>query len=106
MASEKKAMKEVFLVHIFLPEVFSTTFYGAINEQRVRVNELMESRVLLSYSLDMDRRNVWAFFETDSRQQLNGILKTLPVLRHTGFEVHELAFHSAAPVGLTELIMN
>jgi hypothetical protein len=100
------AMKEVYLVHIFLPEVFSAVFYELINRQRDRINELMESKVLLSYSLDMDRKNVWAFFEADNREELLKVLGSLPIISHVRYKVHELAYYNAAPASLPELIMN
>jgi hypothetical protein len=99
-------MKEVYLVHIFLPEEFTSSFSEILNGQRERVKELMESRVLLSYSLDMDRRHVWAFFETDDRDQLTAVLDSLPVFKQVKYIIHELAFHNVAPISLPELILN
>jgi len=99
-------MKEVYLVHIILPDVFTAAFNELLNRQRGMVNDLMENRILLSYSLDMDRKNVWAFFDIASERELDGILKSLPIMAHVRYHVHELAFHNAAPVALPELIMN
>jgi hypothetical protein len=99
-------MKEVYLVHIFLPETFSSAFSELLNRQRDQIKALMESRVLLSYSLDMDRKNVWAYFETENRDHLNEVIKSIPVFSHVHFKIHELAFHNVAPVSLPDLILN
>jgi hypothetical protein len=99
-------MKEVFLVHITLPEVFTAAFYELLNSQRDRVNHLMENHILLSYSLDMERKYIWAFFETSGEGELKAILGSLPVIAHVHYTIHELAYYNAAPVSLPELIMN
>ncbi len=99
-------MSEVFLVHITLPEVFTAEIYQLLPQQRILINSLMEKRVILSYSLDMARKNVWAFMEAKDQKQLMKILATFPIIPHVGIRIHELAYHDAAPVSLPDLIMN
>ena len=99
-------MNEVFLVHISLPEVFTAEIYQLLPQQRILINSLMEERVILSYSLDMARKNIWAFVEATDRKHLTSILSTFPIIAHVGIRVHELAYHDAAPVSLPDLIMN
>lgn len=99
-------MKEVFLVHISLPEVFTPTFYKLIPKHRLLINELLEKRTILSYALDMERRNVWLYIEAVSEQQVMDVLSTFPIISHVKINIHELAFFDRAPVGLPDLIMN
>lgn len=99
-------MKEVYLVHIQLPEVFSFEFYEIIPRQREVVNQLMERRVILNYSLDMERKNVWAVFEVANQTELMLELNSFPIIDDVTFEIHELAFHNAAPVDLPDVILN
>lgn len=99
-------MKNVFLVHITLPDVFTQKFYDLIPRQRDIVNELLEKRIVLSYSLDMDRKNIWAFIEADNDHQVMDLLSTFPIIKHVKVTIHELAFHDAAPITLPDLIMN
>jgi hypothetical protein len=99
-------MNEVFMVHISLPEVFTAEIYQLLPEQRVLVSSLMEKRVILSYSLDMERKNIWAFLEARDEKHLKSILATFPIIAHVGIKIHELAYHDAAPVSLPDLIMN
>jgi hypothetical protein len=99
-------MKEVFLAHIFLPEIFTPKLYALIPKQREVVNYLMEKRVILNYSLDMERKNVWAFIEGENEQQVMDVLSTFPIIKFVRVNIHELAFYDPAPNGLPEIIMN
>ncbi len=99
-------MKDVFLVHIRLPEVFTTTLWSLIPKQRERINKLLEERVVLNYSLDMERKNVWAFIEGNSENEVMDVLATFPIIKYVKLDIHELAFYDSAPIGLPELIMN
>lgn len=99
-------MNNVFLVHITLPETFTEEFYEVMNKQRQLIASLMDKRTVLSYSLDMDRKNIWCVIEVQDQQELSRILKTFPVISHVDLSVHELAFHDEAPVSLPDLILN
>jgi hypothetical protein len=99
-------MKDVYMIHMVLPEVFTPRFYDILSGQKDRINDLLEKRVLLSYSLDMDRKNIWAFIEAKSKKELREILSKIPIVEHVKIRVHELAFHNEAPVNLPDLIMN
>jgi len=99
-------MNEVFLVHIKLPEFFTTQFMGLIPRQREIINNLMSKNVIRSYSLDMERQNVWAFISAKNEKEVMDILSTFPIIREVKIKIHELAFYDSAPVGLPELIMN
>lgn len=99
-------MKDVFLVHFTLPEHFNSEMWDVIPAQRQHVNELMEQRTILNYSLDMDRRNLWVFIEATDLQEVNNITKKFPIMKFVKMRIHELAFYDTAPVGLPDLIMN
>jgi hypothetical protein len=99
-------MKDAFLVHITLPDVFTPRFYDLIPRQKNLMNELLEKRIVLSYSLDMVRKNVWVFIESNSLEELQALIRTFPIVKEVKIRIHELAFHDAAPADLPELIMN
>jgi muconolactone delta-isomerase len=99
-------MKDVYLVHITLPDVFTPRFYDLLSRQKNLMNKLLEERIVLSYSLDMVRKNVWLFIQGDSQQEVHNLLRKLPIIDEVSMEIHELAFHDAAPVSLPDLIMN
>jgi len=99
-------MKDVYLVHITLPDVFTQKFYSFIPDQRIIINKLLEKRTVLSYSLDMERKNMWVFIEAVSEQEVMDILSTFPIIKDVKVNIHELAFFDNAPIHLPELIMN
>lgn len=99
-------MNETFLVHIQLPEIFSPRFVALIPKHRLLINDLLEKRVILSYSLDMERHNVWAFISGKDEQEVMDVLSTFPIIKEVKVKIHELAFYDSAPIGLPELIMN
>lgn len=99
-------MKDVFLVHLSLPEHFNSEMWDIIPAQRNYVNTLMEERTILNYSLDMDRRNLWIFIEATDLNQVNSIIKKFPIIKFVTIRIHELAFHDTAPTGLPELNLN
>ena len=99
-------MKSSFLVHIVLPDVFTEKLYSLLPAQRDFVNRLMEERSILTYSLDMGRKNIWAIFELGSEKALRSILRRQPIAPFVSYTIHELAFHDAAPIDLPELILN
>lgn len=99
-------MKGVFLAHITLPDFFTQRFYSLIPEHRCLINKLLEKRVILSYSLDMERKNVWAFIEATNEQEVMDILSTFPIIRDVKVSIQELAFLDIAPISLPDLILN
>jgi len=99
-------MKDVFLVHITLPDFFSQKFYDLIPKQRQRINQLLENRTILSYSLDMERNNLWVHIQAISEQHVMDILSTFPIIKEVKVSIHELAFFDSAPIALPELSLN
>lgn len=99
-------MKSTYLVHIQLPEMFSTRFMSLIPRQRVIINNLLENKTLLSYSLDMERQNVWAFMNGKDEKEIMDVISTFPIIKDVIVNITELAFYDTAPIGLPELNMN
>lgn len=99
-------MFSTFLAHISLPDEMNVEFYQLIPKQRLLINELLDKRVILSYTLDMERKNLWVFMHAKSETGVMDVLSTFPIIKYVSVEIHELAFHHSAPVSLPELIMN
>lgn len=97
---------ETFQVHIKLPDIFTRRFAALIPMQRDRVNQLMESRTILNYALDMERNNIWVTMQGKNQEEIMDVLATFPIIKDVKVEIYELAFFDAAPIGLPELIMN
>src|SRR6478609_5352495 len=91
---------DTFQVHIKLPEIFTRRFAALIPEQRERVNQLLEKRVILNYALDMERSNLWVTIQAKSQEEVMDILSTFPIIKDVKVEIFELAFFDSAPMGL------
>src|SRR5690242_4975262 len=99
-------MKNSFFIHIILPDYFTAGFYELVPKQRILINDLLEKRIILNYSLDMERKNVWVFMEAKNQEEVSEILNTFPIIKHVSFSIHELAFYDTAPVSLPDLMLN
>lgn len=99
-------MKDVFLVHITLPEFFTQKFYELIQKQRKHINTLLESQIVLSYSLDMERKNVWAYVSAEDEKEVMDILSEFPIIHEVKVSIHELAFYDTSHKALPDLILN
>ena len=99
-------MKGVFLAHIILPDEFNQKFYELIPAQRALINNLLEQRIVLSYSLDMERKNVWVFMEALNEQKVMDVLSTFPIIQYVKVSIQELAFLEFGPKNLPKLILN
>ena len=99
-------MNDIFLVHITLPDFFTQKFYDLIPKQRVLINKLLENRTILSYSLDMERNNLWVHISAISEQHVMDILSTFPIIKEVKVSIHELAFFDSATISLPELSLN
>jgi hypothetical protein len=99
-------MKGTFIVHITLPDYFDQHFYSLISEQRSQLAKLMEQRIVLSYSLDMDRKNMWLYVEAENEKKVMDLLSTFPVIKKVKISIQELAFLESAPQALPDLMLN
>ena len=99
-------MKDTFLVHIILPDFFSKKFYNLIPKQRKLINDLLDKRIVLSYSLDMERKNLWVYISAVSEQEVMDILCDFPIFKEVNVSIHELAFFDSAPVHMKDFILN
>lgn len=99
-------MKDVFLAHIILPDFFTQKFYGLIPEQRLLINRLLEDGTVKSYSLDMERKNLWVYIEASGEQEVMDVLSTFPIIKEVKVNIHELAFFDSTPVTLPDLNLN
>lgn len=99
-------MKNFFLVHITLPDVFTRRFYELIPKHRAHINALLEQQIVLSYSLDIERKHVWTVISADSEQEVMDLLSDFPIITEVRVHIHELAFYDTAQKALPDLIMN
>lgn len=70
------------------------------------MNDLLEKQIVLSYSLDMERKNVWIFMQAYTEEELMDLISAFPVIKEVKVAIHELAFYNSAQKSLPDLIMN
>jgi hypothetical protein len=97
---------DTFQIHITLPDIFTRRFAALIPQQRERVNQLLEKRIILNYALDMERSHLWVTMQAKNQEEIMDILATFPIIKDVKVEIFELAFFDSAPMGLPEIIMN
>lgn len=99
-------MKDVFLVHITLPDIFTRELYDLIPRQRELINTLLEKRIVLNYAMDMERKNLWVYFDVEDKEDLGRILSEFPTIQDVKVTIHEMAFYDMAPNPMPDPIMN
>ncbi len=83
-----------FLVTITFPQQVSQEFLTLIPAHRVRVNELIQSGVITSYSLAADRSMLWITLLVESAASADLALTNLPLYPYMKYTIHELMFHN------------
>lgn len=85
-----------YMVDIKLPDILSEEFLAAIPRQRAAVNKLMEEKVILSYSLAMDRSKLWTVVRAKTESDVFDVLSEFPLIGWMRFDIYELAFNENA----------
>lgn len=82
-----------FMVHFILPESLDESFMRLVPSQRARVNELFEEGQLISYTLSLDRSQLWATIGAEDEFELVGIVNSFPLTQYMEYDIHELFFN-------------
>jgi len=98
--------KKNFLIDIKLLNSMHAEFFELIPEQRKVINELMNESIIISYSLALDRSNLWVIMETENEEEVYDVLSKFPLIQFMQPEVHELAFHDNIHSGFPNLSLN
>ncbi len=104
MAFKKKYNQ--YLVDFTLPDELDLQFMNLIPQQRVIVNELFVEKTLLSYSLSLDRKKLWATFLAENEVELIEIIESFPLTIYMNYEVHPLMFNELAKQGMPSISLN
>lgn len=94
------------MVDITLPGVITEEFISLIPKQRATVNRLMEEKVVLAYSLSLDRSKLWAVIRAETESEVFDTLSEFPLIGWMRFDVYELAFNDNAFSKLSYLSWN
>jgi muconolactone delta-isomerase len=85
-----------YMVTIQFLAFFNEEFASLIPEQRALVNGLMEKGIITSYSLSLDRRTLWITLGAASRDNVESLLKTMPLFKFMRYDIDELMFYNSS----------
>ncbi|WP_027303067.1 muconolactone Delta-isomerase family protein [Rudanella lutea] len=83
-----------YMVEFALPAEMNEEFVQKIPAQRLKVNELMESGKMLSYSLSADRQKLWCILKVDSELEVMEVIAQFPLIQYMDPTISELMFHN------------
>lgn len=83
-----------YMIEFELPANMDTEFIQRIPAQRLKINELMESGKILSYSLSADRQKLWCILKAESEVEAMETIAEFPLIEYMDPTVTELMFHN------------
>lgn len=95
-----------YMININLPEILEEDFIALIPEQRAHIDTLMSEGIVTSYSLSLDRSQLWVTMVGDSEKRVEKVLRSFPIADYIGYEIIQLAFHNSASVFFPSLSLN
>ena len=95
-----------YMVDIDLPDTITEEFMTLIPQQREQVNKLMLEGKINSYTLSMDRTNLWIILSAKSDSDVFRLLATFPMRRFMDAKIVELAFHNTITTAFPQISLN
>jgi muconolactone delta-isomerase len=89
-------MKKTFMITFELPQTIDETFMALIPQQRYIINNMLVEGKLKSYSLSMDRSQLWAVAIADSEFDVMELIAQMPLIDYMTPQITELMFHNSA----------
>ncbi|RIV18228.1 hypothetical protein DYU11_28725 [Fibrisoma montanum] len=83
-----------YMVEFDLPATMDEGFANRIPAQRLKVEELMEKGIILSYSLSIDRQKLWCICKADSELEVMEAISEFPLINYLSPSITELMFHN------------
>ncbi len=105
ISNHNKAMKQ-FIITIQLPYVMTEDFISLIPKQRAVVHSMMRKGIITSYSLSLDKSQLWVVMDATSEINVIEVLAEFPLIRYMKPEIHELLFHNSIHVNVPNLSLN
>ena len=95
-----------FMIYTKLPDVLSEEFLSLVPKQRAMVYSLMRKGTIMSYSLSVDRSQLWVVMDVASEVNVIELLAEFPLIHFMKPEIHELLFHNSIHVNIPNLSLN
>jgi hypothetical protein len=95
-----------YMVDLNLPEEMDMQFISLVPQQRKMVNDLFTEKVLLTYTLSLDRKKLWATVLAETELEVIEIMESFPLTQFMTYEIHPLMFNEIAEPGMPAISLN
>jgi muconolactone delta-isomerase len=95
-----------YMITIKFLSFFSGEFISLVPDQRELVNNLMEKGIITDYSLSINRQVLWITLYSESREDAEKVLRTMPLFKFMNYEINELMFHNSSIHASTRFSLN
>lgn len=83
-----------YMVDFTMPNILSDRFTNRIPEQRLVVNQYFSEGKLVSYCVSLEKSKVWAVFNAETEEEVEGLITALPLTRFMTYEICTLTFYN------------
>ncbi|MEP7233986.1 MAG: hypothetical protein ABI778_01700 [Ignavibacteriota bacterium] len=94
------------MVEIEFPYYKDEEFMALIPRQRDQIGTLLETGVLTSFSLNVDRTRAWIVMAAQNEEAAMSVLEQLALHKFITFDLHSLIAFDRAAFSLPPLVMN
>lgn len=83
------------MVEFDLPVEKNQTFISRIPAQRLKVNELMDKGIIISYALSQDMMKLWCIIEAKDVSEVEKIISSFPLKKFISPKISKLLFNNS-----------
>jgi hypothetical protein len=95
-----------FMAIIALPPDPPEEFFSLIPAQRAYVNQMIRKGVITSYSLSLDRSQLWVTLRAHSEEEVVEVVAKFPLIRWMEIEIQPLMFRETAVTSMPPVSLN
>ena len=95
-----------YIATISLPLNSDEEFFSLIPQQKAQVEGLMNVGVITSYSLSIDRTQLWVTIVAESERKVHQIIDKFPLREFMDVQVSELMFHNTLSFSAPQMFLN
>lgn len=85
-----------FMINFKIPSDLPEKFVELIPEQREKVDDFLYDGSIVSYTLSMDRSQLWVIVDAETDGEAFDIISELPLTPYMKIDIHPLMFHDTA----------
>ena len=103
---QKGQRMEMFMVEIEFPYYKDEEFVALIPRQRDQIGTLLQTGVLTSFCLNMERTRAWIVMAAQNEEAAMSVIEQLALYKFITFELQSLIAFDRAAFSLPPLVMN